>query len=147
MEYVMTDLIGKFEKIKGVVSCIYEDFDTLESIVKSRAVAFGLDVIGDDGNDINGGSGGNEGNSGNEGSGGNEDNDGIVIVVYDRNAVKLGLIKVGGHLTCFGKYSGRIAAVSNGNVVEGKLFLCMGIMGDADINEEELMKQGGIRLR
>jgi hypothetical protein len=143
----MTDLIGKFEKIKGVVSCIYEDFDTLESIVKSRAVAFGLDVVGVKENMGDKRSEDKSGNEGNEKSGGNEYNGGRAVVVYDRNAVKLGLIKVGGHLTCFGKYSGRIAAVSNGNVVEGKLFLCMGIMGDADINEEELMKQGGIRLR
>lgn len=123
-EYIMTDSLGYFEKIKGVVSDIYEDFDTVESIIKDRAVAFGLDITDD------------------------KENKEKVIVVYDRNAFKLGLIKVGKPLTCFGDYSGRIAVVdSSGNVVEEKMFLCRGIMGSADISEEQLIKQGAIRLR
>jgi hypothetical protein len=122
----MTFSLDNFEKINGVISDIYEDFDTLEStsIIKDRAVAFGLDITDDKGNKEK------------------------VIVVYDRNAFKLGLINVGKPLTCFGDYSGRIAAVdSSGNVVEERLFLCRGIMGNADVSEEELIKQGAIRLR
>ena len=122
----MTFSLDNFEKIKGMVSVIYEDFDTLEStsIIKDRAVAFGLDITDD------------------------KENKEKVIVVYDRNVFKLGLIKVGNPLTCFGDYSGRIAAVdSGGNVVEERLFLCRGIMGSADISEEQLIKQGAVRLR
>jgi hypothetical protein len=112
------------KKIKGIVSDIYEDFDTLESIIKNRAVAFGLDIIDKEGNKEK------------------------AIVVYDKNAVKLGLIKIGEPLTCFGSYSGKIVAIdSNGNVTEDKMFLCIGIMGDTDVDEEELARQGAIRLR
>jgi hypothetical protein len=126
----MINPLGNVEKIKGMVSCIYEDFDTSESIIKDRAVAFGLNIIDDKGNDRNKGK------------------EEKVIVVYDRNAFKLGLIKVGEPLTCFGNYSGRIAAVdSNGNVVEEKMFTCIGIMGSTDINEEQLIKKGAVRLR
>ena len=109
----------KFEKIEGIISIIYEDFDTGEPIIKERAVAFLL-----------------------------ETDKGKVIVVYDKNALELGLIKVGEHLTCFGSYDGTIVAIdSKCTVVEAKRFLCGGIMGDADINEEQLAKQGAIRLR
>lgn len=130
----MTDVKNNFEKIKGVVSDVYEDFDTLTDIVKDRAVAFGLDVTCD--ND-NGGSDGNEGNYGNKKK---------VIIVYDKNAVELGLVKVGETLTCFGKYDGIIAVVdSNRNVVEDKMFVCIGIMGNTDIDEEILAKQGAVK--
>lgn len=126
---VMTSM-DNFEKIKGVVSCIYEDFDTVVDVVKDRAVAFGLTVAGDKGKDENCG------------------NDEIVIVVYDKNAIELGLIKIGESLTCFGSYSGEISVIdSKGSVIEGKMFLCRGIMGSADISEEQLMKHGAIRLR
>ena len=109
----------KFEKIEGIISIIYEDFDTGEPIIKERAVAFLL-----------------------------ETDKRKVIVVYDKNALELGLIKVGEPLTCFGSYDGTIVAIdSKGTVVEAKRFLCGGIMGDADINEEQLAKQGAIRLR
>lgn len=132
----MTISLDNCEKIKGVVSEIYEDFDTMEDIIKDRAVAFGLCVTGD------------KWHGGNEEIGGNKGNEEKVIVVYDRNVVKLGLIKVGKPLTCFGTYSGKITAVdSNGIVVEEKMFLCRGIMGSADVSEEELVKQGAIRLR
>jgi hypothetical protein len=114
------------KKIKGIVGDIYEDFDTLEYIIKNRAVAFRLDTC----NNVN------------------EGNKEKVIVVYDKNAVKLGLIKIGESLTCFGDYSGVISAIdSKRNVVEDKMFLCIGIMGDADVDEEELARQGAVRLR
>jgi len=126
----MTYSLDNLEKIKGIVSCIYEDFDTVEPIIKDRAVAFGLYITDDKGN---------EENKGNEEK---------AIIVYDRDAFKLGLIKVGSTLTCFGEYSGRIVAVdSSGIVTEEKLFLCRGIMGNADISEEQLTKRGAIRLR
>lgn len=120
----MSDVSNNFEKIEGVVSDIYEDFDTLESVIKDRAVAFRLDTTDDKGNKRS------------------------VIIVYDRNAVKLGLIKVGESLTCFGSYSGMITVIdSKSNTAEDKMFLCIGIMGKADIDEEQLMSQGAIRLR
>jgi hypothetical protein len=111
------------EKIKGMVSDIYDDFDTLESIVKDRAVAFRLDIVDDKGIEEQ------------------------VIVIYDKNAVKLGLIKIGEPLTCFGNYSGTITAIdSRRNIVEKKMFLCIGIMGSTDIDEEQLMARGAIKL-
>lgn len=120
----MVNFLDDVEKVKGVVNDIYEDFDTLESIVKDRAIAFRLDIVDDKGKEEK------------------------VIIVYDKNAVKLGLIKSGEPLTCFGNYSGRISAInSRGNVVEGEMFLCIGIMGSTDIDEERLIKQGAIRLR
>jgi hypothetical protein len=116
--------MDNFEKIKGVVNDIYEEFDTFENIVKDMAVAFRLDTTDDKGNEE------------------------IVIVVYDKSAVKLGLIKIGESLTCFGSYSGIVAIVdSDRNVIEDKMFLCRGIMGSADIDEEQLKKQGAVRLR
>lgn len=122
--------MDNFEKVKGVIGCIYEDFDTLADVVKDRAVAFGLDIAGDEGGDKNYG------------------NDERVVVVYDKNAIKLGLIKIGESLTCFGSYNGTIAAVdSKGNVIVEKMFLCRGIMGSADISEEQLIRHGAIRLR
>ena len=120
----MVNFQDDFEKIKGVVGDIYEDFDILESIVKYRAIAFGLDIIDDKGNEKK------------------------VIVVYDKNALKLGLIKSGEPLACFGKYSGRISAIdSKRNIVEENMFLCIAIMGNEDIDEDQLVKQGAIRLR
>ncbi len=123
----MTDFLKNFEKIKGIVSDIYEDFDILESVIKSRAVAFGLDIRSDDRK---------------------EDNEEKVIVVYDISIVKLGLLEVGSSLTCFGNYSGKMSAIdSKGNVMEGKAFLCRGVMGKSDISEEQLIKQGAIRWK
>jgi len=108
------------EQIKGIVNSIYEDFYTGEQVIKERAVAFLLEI----------------------------DKNKKVIVVYDKNAFKLGLIKVGEPLTCIGSFNGTIVAIdSNGKVIEDKMFLCRGIIGNADINEEELMKQGAGRLR
>ena len=110
----------KFEKIGGVVGVIYEDFDTTESIIKEKAVAFLLDT----------------------------QKKGKVIVVYDKGAIKLGLIKVGEPLECLGFFSGTITAIdSKGTVVEEKMFLCMGIIGSAEIDEEEFARQGAVRLR
>jgi hypothetical protein len=132
----MTDVKDNFERIKGVVSDVYEDFNTLVDIVKGRAVAFGLDVAYDNGND----------NVGSDGNGENYGNKKKVIIVYDKNAVELGLVKVGETLTCFGKYDGMIAVVdSSRNVVEDKMFVCIGVMGNADIDEETLVKQGAIK--
>lgn len=127
---------SKFEKIEGVVNTIYEDFDTGEPVIKERAIAFLLDA--DKGTDKYSDKCSDKG----------YDKNGKVIVVYDKNALKLGLIKVGEPLTCLGSYDGTIAAIdSKGNVVEDKRFLCRGIVGNTDINEEELKKQGAIRLR
>jgi len=112
------------EKIEGIVDIIYDNFDTVEQVEKDKAVAFLLNV------DKKG------------------DNKEKVIVVYDKNAVELGLIKIGEKLCCMGFYEGIISAIdSNGKVVEDKMFLCLAIMGDADIDEEKLRKCGGIRLR
>lgn len=109
----------KLDKIEGIVDTIYEDFDTEEPIIKENAVAFLLDI----------------------------DKNGKIIVVYDKNALKLGLIKVGDHLACIGSYEGSIVAIDvQGNIVEEKMFLCRGIIGDADIDEEELIRQGAVRL-
>jgi hypothetical protein len=111
------------EKIEGMVDTIYDDFDTIEHVEKEKAVAFLLDTE--------------------KGS-----NKGKVIVVYDKNAVELGLIKTGERLSCMGFYEGRISVVdSNDKVVEDKMFLCLAIMGDAEINEEQLRKHGAVRLR
>ncbi len=130
----------KFEKIEGVVNTIYEDFDTGEPVIKERAIAFLLDTDKDSDKGIDKGP--------DKCSDKGPDKKGKVIVVYDKNALKLGLIKVGEPLTCLGSYDGTIAAIDpNGNVVEDKRFLCRGIVGNADINEEELTKQGAIRLR
>jgi hypothetical protein len=113
----------KMEKIEGIVDTIYEDFDTIEHIEKEKAVAFLLNVY----------------------KGSNKEK---IIVVYDKNAVELGLIKTGEKLSCFGLYEGRISAIdSNEKVVEDNMFLCLAIMGDADIDGEKLRKQGAIRLR
>ena len=110
----------KFEKMEGMVIDIYEDFDTGEPIIKDRAVAFLLDT----------------------------DKKGKMVVVYDKNALKLGMIKVGEPLVCMGSCDGFVTVKdSNGVIIEEKRFLCMGIMGDAVIDEEELMRQGAIRLR
>lgn len=120
----ISHLPNNFEKIEGIVNDIYKDFDTNEDVIKDRAVAFRLDTIDNKGNKKN------------------------VIIVYDRNAIKLGLIKVGESLTCFGDYRGMITVIdSKSNIVEDKMFLCRGIMGKADIDEEQLMAQGAIRLR
>lgn len=111
------------EKIEGTVDTIYDNFDTVEQVKKDKAVAFLLSV--DKGSDKE-----------------------KVIVVYDKNAVDLGLIKTGEKLSCFGLYEGRISAIdSSDKVVEDKMFLCLAIMGDADIDGEKLRKQGAIRLR
>lgn len=110
----------KFEKIEGTVSVIYEDFDTVESIIKERAVAFLLET----------------------------EKKGKVVVVYDKNALKLGLIKVGEPLACLGLFRGTITALDQkGIIAEEKMFLCMGIIGNADIDEEQLTKQGAVRMR
>ena len=110
----------KFEKIEGTVSVIYEDFDTVESIIKERSVAFLLET----------------------------EKKGKVVVVYDKNALKLGLIKVGEPLECLGSFCGIIATLdSKGVTEEKKMFLCIGIIGNADIDEEQLAKQGAVRLR
>jgi hypothetical protein len=109
-----------FGKLEGTVNTIYVDFDTGEPIIKEKAFAFLLDT----------------------------DKNGKIIVVYDKNALKLGLIKVGEPLVCVGLFDGTIAVIdSDGNVFEDRRFLCMGIMGNADIDEKELIKQGAIRLR
>lgn len=115
------------EKIEGTVGTIYDDFDTIEHIEKEHAVAFLLNI--DKGID-------------------KEDIKEKVIVVYDKNAVELGLIKIGEKITCCGFYEGIISVIdANGKVVEDNLFLCFAIMGDADIDEETLRKLGGERLR
>ena len=112
-----------FEVIKGVVRTIFEDFDTGEPIIKSRAVAFLLEI-----------------DSNSEKSN--------IIVVYDKDAIRLGLIKVGEPLTCLGWRDGTIIGIdSKGLIAENQRFLCRGIMGDADITEELLTKEGAIRLR
>ncbi len=113
-------MFDDFEKIEGIVRCIYEDFDTSESVIKHRAVAFGLENGEDKKN---------------------------IIVVYDIEAVKLGLIKVGENLTCFGDFSGTITVIdSDRNILEDKMFLCRGIMGNTDIDEEQLIDRGAVRL-
>ena len=110
----------KFEKIEGAVSVIYEDFDTVESIIKERAVAFLLET----------------------------EKKGKAVVVYDKNALKLGLIKVGESLECLGSFCGTITAIDQkGVVAEEKMFLCIGIIGSADVDEEQLTRQGAVRLR
>lgn len=128
----MSNIQNNFEKIEGVINDIYEDFDTIEDIIKGKAVAFRLDII--DNKEKNGKD--------------NKENKRGIIIVYDKNAIELGLIKVGNHLTCFGNYCGTITVVdSKHNILEDKMFLCMGIMGDAEIDEEQLISQGAIRLR
>ena len=116
----MDNIEGKMIRLEGTVDIICDDFDTTEHIVKEKAVAFLL----------------------------NKDNNGKVIVVYDKNAVELGLIKIGEQLTCLGYYQGIITVIdSKGKIIEDKMFLCFGIMGNADINEEQLMEKGAYRLR
>jgi len=128
----MSNIQNNFEKIEGVVNDIYEDFDTVEDIIKGNATAFRLDITY------------NKEKNGKE----NNENKRSVIVVYDKNAIKLGLIKVGEPLICFGNYCGTITVVdSKHNILEDKMFLCRGIMGDAEIDEEQLAAQGAIRLR
>ena len=110
----------KFEVIKGVVCTIYEDFDTGEPVIKNKAIAFLLET----------------------------DKKEEIIVVYDKRALKLGLIKVRDPLICLGRKDGTIIAKDlNGIIVEKQRFLCRGIMGDANITEEQLMKECAIRLR
>lgn len=78
----------------------------------------------------------------------NKGNNRKVIIIYDRGALKLGLIKVGEPLTCLGGYCGTITVIdSKHNILEDKMFLCRGIMGDAEIDGEQLKAQGAIRLR
>lgn len=118
---MVLDIVNdEFEKIEGKVITIYEDFlNTGDLIIKERAVAFLLDT----------------------------DKNGKFIVIYDKNALKLGLIKVGEPLTCLGSCGDTIVAIdSNGKIAKEKMFLCRGIMGSADINEEELIKQGAVKL-
>lgn len=110
----------KFEAIKGIICTVYEDFDTGEPIIKNKAIAFLLET----------------------------DKKEEIIVVYDKNALKLGLIKVGDLITCLGRKDGTIIGKDQkGIIVEKQRFLCRGIMTDADITEEQLMKEGAIRLR
>lgn len=119
----MTDKGNKefdmFETIKGIVKTIYDDFDTGEPVIKEKAVAFLLET--------------------------DEKED--VIVVYDKNALKLGLIKVGEPLVCFGQKNGTIIAIdSKRRIDEKQRFLCRGIMVNVDITEEQLMREGAIKL-
>ena len=110
----------EYEEIKGMVTIIFEYFDTGEPVIKEKAVAFLLEI--DEKEDI--------------------------IVVYDKNALKLGLIKVREPLICLGQRNGTIIAIdSKHKIHEKQRFLCRGIMGNADITEEQLMKEGAIRLR
>ena len=110
----------EFETIKGIVRTIYNDFDTGEPIIKEKAVAFLLEI----------------------------DKKDDIIVVYDKNAIKLGLIKVGEQLTCLGYRNGTIIAIDTKRKIDEKQrFLCRAVMGNADITEEQLMKEGAIRLR
>lgn len=110
----------EFDVIKGIVRIIYEDFDTGEPIIKEKAVAFLLEI----------------------------DKKEDIIIVYDKNALRLGMINVGEPLVCLGQIDGTIIGKDRkGIIVEKKRFLCRGIMGDADITEEQLMKEGAIRLR
>ncbi len=107
------------EEINGIVETIYDDFDTIESVIKEKAVAFLLST----------------------------DKNGKIIVVYDKNALELGLIKVGELLSCLGTYEGVITVKdSTGKINEDKMFLSIAIMGNADIDEEKLSKQGARRL-
>ena len=109
----------EFDVIKGIVRTIYEDFDTGEPIIKEKAVAFLLEI----------------------------DKKEDIIIAYDKNALSLGMIKVGEPLVCLGQIDGTIIGKDQkGIIVEKKRFLCKGIMGDADITEEQLMKEGVIRL-
>jgi len=109
----------KFGPIEGVIETIYVDFDTIENIQKQYSVVFSLV----------------------------KDNK-KAIVVYDKNAYELGLIKVGVNITCMGSYQGKISVIdSKGQVIEDDMFLCLVIMGDADIDEGLLKKLGGKRLR
>ena len=110
----------KFEAVKGIVRTIYNDFDTGEPVIKSKAIAFLLEI----------------------------DKKEDIIVVYDKNALKLGLIKIGEPLKCFGQRDGTIVAInSKYKIDEKQRFLCRWIMGNADITEEQLMKERAIRLR
>ena len=111
--------------MKGTVIVIYNDFDTEEPVIKDRSVAFLLEI---------------------------EDSKERIIVVYDKNALELGLIKVGEPLTCFGWRDGTIVGKNSKCViVKRQRFLCIGIMVDADITEDQLIekleKEGAIRLR
>ena len=109
------------EKREGIVVTIYEDFDAIGgNVVKEKAVAFLL----------------------------NDSNKGRTIVIYDKNAIKLGLIKVGEPLTCFGSFEGIISVIdSKGKIEEDRMFICRAIAGNADIDEEELKKQGAVFLK
>lgn len=114
----------KFEVIKGMVRTIYEDFDTGEPIIKDRAVAFLLEIDKDD----------------------SDNRKEEIIVVYDKNAVKFRMITVGKPLTCLGEYNGTVTGRdSKGIIVEKQRFLCMGIMGNANITEKQLIKEGAIK--
>lgn len=121
---MMKEKSKEFAILKGTVMIIYQDFDTGEPVIKDRSVAFLLET---------------------------EDKKEKLIVVYDKNALELGLIKVGEPLTCFGWKDGTIIGKNSRCVtVKRKRFLCMGIMGDTSITEDQLIekleKEGAIRL-
>ncbi len=108
------------EILKGTVKTIFEDFDTGEPVIKERAVAFLLKT--DEKEDI--------------------------IIVYDKNALKMGLIEIGKPLTCFGFYDGDITVKDPTRIISRKRFLCNGIIAkvDKDKLKQEIDKMGGITL-
>lgn len=110
----------KFEIIKGIVKTVLEDFDTGEPVIKEKAVAFLLEI----------------------------DKKYEVIVVYDKNALKMGIIKVGEPLTCFGFRDDFVTGKDSIGIIIGQRFLCNGIVGEIDEDQlnEQLKKMGAISL-
>lgn len=108
------------ETIKGTVIKIFEDFDTGEPVIRERAIAFLLET----------------------------DKKEDIIIVYDKNALKMGLIEIGEPLTCFGFYDGDITTKDSTGINSGKRFLCNGIIANVnkDNLKEQIDKMGGISL-
>lgn len=99
------------EILKGTVKTIFEDFDTGEPVIKENAFAFLLET----------------------------DKKESIIIVYDKNALKMGLVENGEPLTCFGFYNGDIITKDSTGINSGKRFLCNGII--ANVNKDDLMEQ------
>lgn len=110
----------KFETIKGIVKSILEDFNTGEPIIKEKAIAFLLET----------------------------DRKEEIVVIYDKNAFKMGLIKVEEPLTCFGYRDGYVTGRDSIGIIIGQRFLCNAIIGDIDEDQfkDQLNKMGYISL-
>lgn len=123
----MNDKDTKIEIINGLVTTIYEDFDTTEPVIKDKAVAFLLEI--------------DDKENKKEENKKYETKKEKIIIVYDKNALKLGLIRIGKPLKCFGWRDGTVIGKDSIGSVELPRFLARAIIGNTEFSEEQLMEQ------